>query len=281
MHTRTSHPETKAAMTSIPCWQVDAFTAEPFRGNPAAVVWLERAADPGWMQKVAAEMNLAETAFVRPLAEGLELRWFTPTIEVDLCGHATLASAHALWQAGLASSSEPLRFSTRSGWLTCSTVSNRDGSTWIQLDFPATPAAPLAAPNSLAAALGVQPVEVLQSKFDYLAVLDSAETVRALRPNLRELAQLPVRGVIVTARGDDGMYDFVSRFFGPASGVDEDPVTGSAHCALGPYWGAKLNQRQLLAYQASARGGTVQVELAGERVLLRGQAVTVWRGELV
>jgi PhzF family phenazine biosynthesis protein len=261
----------------VKLWQVDAFTDRVFGGNPAAVCWLESEADPAWMQAVAAEMNLAETAFVRRLGGGLhELRWFTPTVEVDLCGHATLATAHAVWEAGLAPTGEPLRFSTRSGVLTCA----RDG-TWIELDFPATPPSPADPPDALLAALGVQPRYMGRSRFDYLVVLDSEAAVRAVRPEFRRLGEVPTRGVIVTARSDDSQYDFVSRFFAPAVGVDEDPVCGSAHCCLAPYWSELLGRRELQARQISARGGVLRLRNNGDRVALGGQAVTVLRGELV
>lgn len=260
----------------IPTWQVDAFTSCPFGGNPACVCWLEAAADPQWMQHVAAEMNLAETAFVRRIEAGYELRWFTPTVEVDLCGHATLASAHALWAAGIIPSGEPIPFHTRSGVLTCT----RNGE-FIELDFPATPARPIAEPPGLAAALGAKVVETLQSKFDFLAVYDSAAIARALQPDFRELGKFPVRGVIATAISDDPQFDFIARFFGPASGIDEDPATGSAYCSLLPYWAERLNKTEMTAYQASARGGVIRLRLNGDRVILGGHAVTVWQGELL
>jgi PhzF family phenazine biosynthesis protein len=263
-------------MPRIRCWQVDAFTNRPFGGNPAAVCWLEQEADPAWMQSVAKEMNLSETAFVRPLADGHELRWFTPTVEVDLCGHATLATAHALWHSRVIDSPEPLRFHTRSGLLSCT----RDGE-FIELDFPATPPTATEAPGLLVDALGCEPRYVGRSRFDYLVELESAEAVRRCRPNYRRLEELPVRGVIVTAPSDDPQYDFQSRFFAPAVGVDEDPVCGSAHCALAPYWGTKLGKCDLMAYQTSARGGVLRLKWRDDRVRLGGQAVTVWEGQLI
>lgn len=262
-------------MTSIRCWQVDAFTNRPFGGNPAAVCWLEQEADPVWMQSVAAEMNLSETAFVRRLDEGLELRWFTPTVEVDLCGHATLATAHALWSSQVVSG-EPLRFQTRSGLLTCT----QDGE-FINLDFPATPPTEIEIPAGLSEALGVMPSYVGQSRFDLVAAYPSAEIVRQLKPNFRALEQFPVRGVIVTGPSDEHQFDFVSRFFAPAVGVDEDPVCGSAHCCLTPYWAKRLGRSELMAHQVSARGGVLRLRLNGDRVTLGGQAVTIWRGELL
>lgn len=263
-------------MSPIRCWQVDAFTNRLFCGNPAAICWLEDEADPIWMQSVASEMNLSETAFVRRLPDGLELRWFTPTVEVDLCGHATLATAHALWSSDLVPQGEPLLFHTRSGVLT----STQNGD-FIELDFPATPPNSVAIPPELPVALGAEPSYVGKSCFDYLAVFDSAEAIRSLKPDFRKLEKIPVRGVIVTAPADDPRFDFVSRFFAPALGVDEDPVCGSAHCCLTPYWAERLNKTDLMAHQVSARGGVLRLRLNGDRVILGGQAVTVWRGELL
>jgi PhzF family phenazine biosynthesis protein len=256
--------------------QVDAFTAEPFAGNPAAVCLLPAARDEKWMQRVAREMNLSETAFLVRQADGFDLRWFTPAVEVDLCGHATLASAHVLWEDGHLDATEQARFHTRSGLLTA----DRRGD-WIELDFPATVAEPAEAPPYFAGALGVTPRFVGRSRFDYLVEVGSEAEVRALAPDLSALRRLQVRGVIVTSRADPGEFDFVSRFFAPGAGVDEDPVTGSAHCTLGPYWRGRLGKDELLAYQASARGGVVRVSVRGERVGLGGQAVTVLRGELL
>ena len=255
--------------------QVDAFTDTPFRGNPAAVCVLPDERDAAWMQAVAAEMNLSETAFLVKRADGFGLRWFTPAVEVDLCGHATLASAHVLWEDRHLAREAQARFHTKSGLLTA----DRRGE-WIELDFPVKPEAPAAAPPGLAEALGAAPKYVGKNQFDYLVEVDSEDTVRALAPDHTALAKLPVRGVIVTSRASTHGFDFVSRFFAPGSGIAEDPVTGSSHCALGPFWGARLGKTQMLAYQASARGGVVRVRLAGERVALGGQAVTVLRGEL-
>ena len=260
---------------SLRITQVDSFTNRPFAGNPAGVCILPKAADEKWMLKVASEMNLAETAFLVPQRDGYDLRWFTPTVEVDLCGHATLASAHVLWEDGHIKRSEQARFHTKSGLLTADA---RDS--WIELDFPATPATPADAPPGLAEALGAKPQFVGRSRFDYLVELEDEATVRGLDPDLGAIARVPARGVIVTSPADKGKYDFVSRFFAPQSGVPEDPVTGSAHCALAPYWGAKLGKRELMAFQASARGGELRLRLAGDRVRLGGQAVTVLRGEL-
>ena len=257
--------------------QVDAFTDRPFAGNPAAVCILPTAAEPAWMQNVAREMNLAETAFLVPRNGEYDLRWFTPAVEVDLCGHATLASAHVLWEDGLLKTAAQARFHTKSGLLTA----DRHDS-WIELDFPTTIASPAQPPPGLIDALGVKPRFVGRSRFDYLVEVDSESTVRGLEPDLNALARVDARGVIVTSQADKkSEYDFVSRFFAPQAGVPEDPVTGSAHCALTPYWSAKLGKQELVAYQASARGGVVRVRLNGERVRLGGQAVTVLRGELI
>lgn len=254
--------------------QVDAFTDKPFAGNPAAVCLAPEPREASWMQAVAREMNLSETAFLVRQADGFDLRWFTPAVEVDLCGHATLASAHVLWEEGILSASEQARFHTRSGLLTA----DRAGD-WIEMDFPAKVEAPSPTPDGLVEALGVTPKYIGKNAFDYLVELDSEETVRSLKPNFALLEKLPVRGVIVTSRGKD--YDFTSRFFAPGSGVPEDPVTGSAHCCLGPFWAPRLNKTEFVAYQASPRGGVVRVRLEGSRVRLCGQAVTVLRCQLL
>lgn len=257
--------------------QVDAFTNRPFAGNPAAVCVLPGPMPDSWMRDVAREMNLSETAFLTPQDGGYNLRWLTPAIEVDLCGHATVASAHVLWQDGHLPEGQQARFHTRSGLLTA----DRRGD-WIELDFPAKLAAAAEAPPELLPALGITtPRFVGRNVFDYLVEADSEETVRALSPDHSLLKKLPVRGVIVTARSSTQEFDFVSRFFAPGSGIDEDPVTGSAHTALGPYWSEKLNKTEFTAYQASARGGVVRVRLQGDRVILGGQAVTVMTGELL
>jgi predicted PhzF superfamily epimerase YddE/YHI9 len=261
----------------LPLYQVDAFTARPFAGNPAAVCLLDRPRADAWIQDVAAEMNLSETAFLERRADGWGLRWFTPAVEVDLCGHATLASAHVLWESGAAQDGgEALRFHTRSGLL----VARRRGAE-IELDFPALPVAAAASPG-LAAALGAELRWCGRNQLDLLVELASERDVRALAPDFPRLkvATPPGRGVIVTARSEAPECDFVSRFFAPAVGIDEDPVTGAAHCALGPYWSAKLGKSELRAYQASARGGWLGVRVAGDRVYLTGRAVTVLRGEL-
>jgi PhzF family phenazine biosynthesis protein len=256
--------------------QVDAFTDRPFSGNPAAICLLAGPRDAVWMQQVAAEMNLAETAFLVQRRDGFDLRWFTPTIEVDLCGHATLASAHALWQEGHLKAAETASFHTRSGLLTA-----RRQSDVIWLDFPATPVSPTPMEPQLQRALGAPITYLGRTRFDYVAEVESATALRSLTPDLNLLAQLSVRGVVVTARSDQSEHDFVSRFFAPGSGVPEDPVTGSAHCGLGPFWGSRLKKSELVGYQASSRGGTVLVRLDGDRVHLGGKAVTVLRGELL
>lgn len=257
-------------------YHVDAFTERPFAGNPAAVCLLPEAQDAAWMQAVAREMNLSETAFLVPRADGFDLRWFTPAAEVDLCGHATLASAHVLWSTRKLDPKEPARFHTHSGLLTA----RRTADGWITMDFPAEPAEPMPAPDGLADALGIDPMFVGHNRLDVLVLLAHADAVRALAPNLDRLARTEARGVIVTAASDDERYDFVSRYFAPRFGIPEDPVTGSAHCCLGPFWQERLGKAALLGYQASARGGVVRVEPQGSRVLLSGQAVTVLRGEL-
>lgn len=256
--------------------QVDAFTDRAFAGNPAAVCLLDRPADAPWMQNVAREMNLSETAFLSPRADGYDLRWFTPAAEVDLCGHATLATAHVLWSERLLDPGATARFHTRSGWLTA----DRRGD-WIELDFPSQAVAPQEAPAGLLAALGVRPQFVGKNKTDYLVEVAAEREVRALAPDFGKFRSLPIRGVIVTSRAATPGVDFVSRFFAPAVGVDEDPVTGSAHCALAPHWAPRLAKDEMIGYQASSRGGTVRVRLAGDRVKLGGQAVTVLTGELV
>ena len=256
--------------------QVDAFANRPFGGNPAGVCILAEPRDERWMQDVAREMNIAETAFLHPENEGYRLRWFTPVLEVALCGHATLASAHVLWEDGHLPAGRQARFHTQSGLLT---ADRRDD--WIELDFPATPPVAAPTPPGLAAALRVAARWVGRSKFDYLVEVDSEDAVRGLKPDLFALERIEARGIIVTSRATTAGYDFVSRFFAPRSGVPEDPATGSAHCALAPFWGERLGRTAMTAYQASARGGVIRVRLAGDRVVLGGQAVTVLRGELV
>jgi PhzF family phenazine biosynthesis protein len=266
-----------SAAMSIPLVQIDAFADAPFRGNPAAVCILPAARDEAWMADVAREMNLSETAFLVRRPDGsFDLRWFTPAVEVALCGHATLASAHALWERGLLGQGEPARFHTKSGLLTAA----RGADGLIDLDFPARPTSPIPAPEGLAEAIGEPLVHVSKSADQVLCEVSSEAVVRRVKPDLAYVATLPVRGVIVTARAEPGAFDFVSRYFAPAAGVPEDPVTGSAHCCLAPYWSARLGKNEMFGYQASARGGTVRVRHQDDRVILGGRAVTIFTAEL-
>lgn len=271
--------------TSIPLFQVDAFTSQPYRGNPAAICLLDAPRDPEWMQAVAAEMNLSETAFLVPGPDGFDLRWFTPAVEVAICGHATLASAHILWETGkVAATADEIRFHTKSGVL----IARRhpDG---IALDFPGYPTEPTELPDEVARAIAVTPVRVARVKDDrmgeptVIVELATVEAVRTIAPDLAGLRHRGAPGVIVTTRADSAHpdHDFVSRCFFPAGGIDEDPVTGSAHCALAMYWEERVGRQEMVGYQASRRGGTVRVRVAGDRVHLIGTAVTVLRGSLV
>jgi PhzF family phenazine biosynthesis protein len=263
---------------AIPIYQVDAFTEEPFKGNPAGVCLLSGPAEAAWMQSVAAEMNLAETAFPLPEGDGFRLRWFTPKVEVKLCGHATLATAHVLWEQGILAPDREARFHTLSGLLTA----RRDGRL-IELDFPARP--PLPQPpdwaDAVVGALGLKPVYIGMSAEDILFEAADEAAVRSVEPDFAMLRTLPARGVIVTSRSRDSRFDFVSRFFAPAVGVDEDPVTGSSHTVLVPYWAGRLGKTSFTAYQASARGGILHLRLDGDRVKIAGQAVTVIKGDIV
>ena len=261
---------------SLTIYQVDAFSDKPFAGNPAAVCILPEPGNERWMQQVAMEMNLAETAFLYRQEDGFSLRWFTPAVEVDLCGHATLASSHILWQTGTLRPDQQARFFTRSGLLTA----EKHGD-WILMDFPAKTEEQTDAPPNLLRALGVSASYVGKNVFDYLVEVESEDIVRTIQPDISLLATVPARGVIVTSRASTLGYDFVSRFFAPQVCVNEDPVTGSAHCCLAPYWSQRLGKQEMTAYQASPRGGTVGVRINGDRVQLSGQAVTVLRGELV
>lgn len=260
---------------TLSLFQVDAFTDRPFGGNPAAVCALPEARPDAWMQRVAQEMNLSETAFFYPEAEGYRLRWFTPTVEVDLCGHATLATSHVLWSEGYLTTDQTAQFHTRSGLLTA----RRQGD-WMELNFPTAQLQAIPAPPGLAAALGAEPQRVMATDLGYLVEIATADQVRQLQPDFAALQALPVPGVIVTSLGE-APYDFVSRFFAPNLGINEDPVTGSAHCSLSPYWRERLGKTTFLAYQASQRGGVVKVQDEGSRVRLSGQAITVLRGDLV
>ena len=261
---------------TVKIYQVDAFTSTPFGGNPAGVCILQGPVPEEWMRNVAREMNLSETAFLLPQADGYNLRWFTPAVEVDLCGHATLASAHILWETGLLLPGQEARFYTRSGLLTAC----KAGS-WIEMNFPAKPERPAKQPAGLEDALGVKAKYIGVNQFDYLVVLESEEAVRELAPDISRLESLPVRGIIVTSQAQTAGFDFVSRFFAPAVGIAEDPVTGSAHCCLAPYWSKQLGKMEMTAYQASSRGGIVKVLAGDDRVILSGQACTVLVGDLL
>lgn len=256
-------------------YQVDSFADKPFSGNPAGVCILPGAADEEWMQSVAREMNLSETAFLHPEKDGYHLRWFTPAVEVDLCGHATLASAHILWETGLAPRDAELRFHTNSGLL----KAYRDDP-WIRMDFPNEAPEAATMPEKLMAALGAVPIYSGRNRLGYLAVFDNEAIVSQMEPDFSLLKKVPPGVAMVTAAADNQEYDFSSRFFAPALGIDEDPVTGSAHCCLGPYWSEQLGKTKLLAYQASQRGGVVAIEMQNERVVLGGQAVTVMKIEM-
>jgi PhzF family phenazine biosynthesis protein len=263
----------------IKIYQVDAFTDQPFKGNPAAVCILPDKGDQfdeKWMAAVAREMNLSETAFLRPQEDGYNLRWFTPAVEVDLCGHATLASAHTLYELDRVKGKDQIHFHTKSGLLTAKKRGDE-----IELNFPATPPDPVKNDPGLAEALGVQPQYLGQSRYDFLVQVGSEGEVRDARPDFGALSALGVRGVMLTSRAESEQFDFISRFFAPGAGINEDPVTGSAHCCLGPYWGEILGLDEMLAYQASTQGGVVRVRLKDDRVVLGGKAVTVMVGKLV
>ncbi len=264
-------------MTHI-LYQVDAFTTEPFKGNPAGVCLLEDPAPEDWMQALAAEMNLSETAFLLPESdrEGWSLRWFTPAMEVDLCGHATLASAKVLFETRPELRQKPITFFTRSGELRASW---KDGA--IELDFPVKPPEPLVVEAEIAELLGFQPVDAVFCGPYFLFEAADAEAVRSAKPDFAGLARSRMPEVIITARSDEEAFDFISRFFAPQLGIDEDPVTGSAHCLLTPYWADKLGLDALEAYQASDRGGRLSVRLAGDRVYIAGEATIIFRAELI
>ncbi|MFP3908632.1 MAG: PhzF family phenazine biosynthesis protein [Archaeoglobaceae archaeon] len=264
-------------------YQVDAFTSQPYTGNPAGVCILQEPESEEWMLNVAGEMNVSETAFLHPQLDdfnsSFNLRWFTPRVEVDLCGHATLASAHILWETGYLKNDEKAVFYTRSGTLTA-----QRSREWIEMDFPSQPPEPVSPPIKLIDALSMnaEPNFTGRTQFDYLIEVEKEDMVYDLQPHFSQLAEIDTRGVIVTARSTDPDYDFVSRFFAPGVGINEDPVTGSAHCSLGPYWSKKLDKEELIGYQASPRGGVVRVKLgATDRVIVGGQAVTVFVGEIL
>ena len=269
---------------------VDAFTSGPFRGNPAAVCLVEEPLDAALMQKIAFEMNLSETAFILPRSDpaggktegsaDFDLRWFTPKVEVDLCGHATLASAHVLWETGRVEPGTAIRFHTKSGVLSAKAAEGTNSTVrWIELDFPSEPPEASSPPEGLLAALGIEPLYVGKTRFDFFVETASEETVRTMRPDFDLLEKVRCRGVIVTAKGRD--CDFVSRFFAPAVGVREDPVTGSAHCSLAPYWKEKLGKGAFTARQVSERGGFLRVRVDGGRTFISGRAITVLEGRLV
>ena len=268
---------TKSNPKAQPVYVVDAFVTKLFTGNPAGVCVLPRPAAPKWMQLVAREMNLSETAFLHGRDGNYSLRWFTPTVEVDLCGHATLASAHVLSETGQLREGGVARFKTKSGTLEARRIGEE-----IELNFPASASKKVSpAPRGLPKALGAKPTQVSRTRYDYLVEFASESTVRNLKPDIAALKGLGLQGVIVTAPSAGRPFDFVSRYFAPGVGIDEDPVTGAAHCALGPYWAARLGKTRFEAYQASARGGHVRVTVEGDRVLLAGRAVTMVRGELL
>jgi predicted PhzF superfamily epimerase YddE/YHI9 len=264
----------------IPLFVVDAFTDKPFAGNPAAVCVLEKWPSDEWLQLVGREMNLSETAFLVPRGPNeFDLRWFTPRVEVALCGHATLGSAHVLWESGIAGRSAQIAFHTRRCGLL--TARPRILTQEIELDFPAKPSTPTTAPPGLLEALGATAVAVGRNDFDYLVEVGSEREVREMRPDFTQLVETECRGVIVTAKADTAGFDFVSRFFAPKAGINEDPVTGSAHCCLSEYWGEKIGKREMMGYQASERGGVVRVVRDNGRVKLVGRTVTMTRGELL
>ncbi len=260
----------------IPILQIDAFAAEPFTGNPAAVCLTATEPKAVWMQQVAAEMNLSETAFTWPSGDGFGLRWFTPIAEVDLCGHATLATAHALWETGILSNGFPAIFHTRSGRLTA-----KQNGRFIEMDFPSEPAIPCKPTEALSMSLGTDLLWCGQNQFDYLVQVADEPAVLELLPDLSLLAKLDRRGVIVTAEANSAEANFVSRFFCPALGISEDPVTGSAHCCLAPFWSKRIGREKLVGFQASKRGGYVYCTMNGDRVLLSGQAITVFSGKIM
>lgn len=265
----------ETTLSPIPLFQVDAFATKPFTGNSAAVCLLENEGNEAWMQSVAAEMNLSETAFVYKQGNSFNLRWFTPAIEVDLCGHATLVAAHILWQQGWLATDENAHFHTRSGVLIASQHKQK-----ITLNFPVTHAKPTTTPIGLLEALQLDQTDVLYNGTDYLVSVEHEKQVKRLQPDFTALKTIDMRGVIVTSASSNLKYDFISRFFAPAFGIDEDPVTGSAHCALAPFWADKLGKTNLFAYQASSRGGELKLRLEQERVFITGQAITVSGGQL-
>ena len=254
-------------------FQVDAFTSEPFKGNPAGVCILEKDMPVKWMQGIAKDMNLAETAFVKKDGNKFSLRWFTPKVEVDLCGHATLATAHILFQSGYLPENDLALFETKSGLLKA-----KYSDDWIELDFPQTQVEKIDLPEGIEKALGAKVSFLGKSIFDYFAVFENEEIVKNMKPDISAIEKYDVRGLIVTSPSKE--FDFISRFFAPQSGIIEDPVTGSAHSALYPYWSEKLGKKKLIAQQASERGGVLKLSSKEDRVLIAGQAVTIFEGSL-
>ena len=264
----------------IKIYKVDAFTSIPYQGNPAAICVLDNPVEDQWMQAVASEMNLAETAYLLKEGDSFRLRWFTPTVEMDICGHATLASAHILWEQGYVLKGSAINFKTLSGEITVTQFGNE-----IVMDFPADPESTVPLTEDLTMilkeSLGANPIYVGKSQRDFLVEVESAEILRSMTPNMSILAEVPMRGYIVTAKSDKPEFDFISRCFFPAVGIPEDHVTGSAHCCLARYWGGKLDKTEMLGFQASNRGGQVRVKIVGDRVMLIGSCVTVLIGELL
>lgn len=264
-------------------FHVDAFAETPYTGNPAGVCLMDADRPDTWMQRIAAEMNLSETAFVQPVPGSVDfsLRWFTPATEVSLCGHATLATAHILWEQGWVASDQTIRFHTLSGLLTAARPEE-----WIELGFPSRRVRPVDAHPELAAALGISEVKHI-GKYDvgngalYLLEVPSDQQVRQLTPDFRALRDTDSRATIVTGASSSSQYDFVSRFFAPAVGIDEDPVTGSSHCYLAPFWAERLGKTHLVGFQASARTGVVRCRLVKDRVTLCGKAITIMAGEIL
>ncbi|WP_416150179.1 PhzF family phenazine biosynthesis protein [Salipaludibacillus sp. HK11] len=252
---------------------LNTFTDQAFKGNPAAVCMLREKKDSSWMQSIAKEMNLPVTAFINQFKNDYYLRWFTPSMEIPICGHGTLASSFFLWEKGYVKKEKNIAFHTKSGVLKSQLIDN-----WVKLEFPSILEEKIIAPDLLINALGVEPTYVGKNQFDYLVELKSEDIVRNLIPNINLIAQLPVRGVIVTSHSNSNDFDFVSRFFSPAQGLNEDYVTGSAHCCLGPYWKSRLQKSEFTAYQASDRGGIIKVKLIDDKVLLSGKAVIVFEG---